>query len=497
MLAGCTSLKGRSEPIVTFNIVMAAGTELLYKPLKPEAEVQKGWVKPVAAAEQQHPPVSKVSNGETEPMETDLPGEAAAVAEQAAIAVAAPINAEAEEKPAHAADAAVDTSASAIPRNPPSDADAAATAAAAAQSGLPTIVAEEPITAAEPAPPLPADHIAELSATNAVEEVQPNPSAAEAVKPAMSAAEKLQPAQQITEDVPLAKRAQKTSGRKKPVPPPSHRKTRALERQKGRASPASINGSSAPAALGRQTRQGSARLAAASTDVPAVPGMVVGSEAAPVLIAMPGLADLKSAGDSSKAAAATSEAIVAPSAGGDNAAAGQESAPAGDAGAVGAGGASTDIQQPADEATQAAPKPKRKSLGLREVLSLGMTSPADNVPLFPVTWGGSAESTRSRLQANSRPAATQLAKSAGRQRGFSISKPAEAQEHAVENTSAEAKGGGEGAVEQAAKSAARRKTRQAAAAEKSGKAGQVSRRLPSLLLHHQYIWATPCYRRCI
>ncbi len=47
----------------------------------------------------------------------------------------------------------------------------------------------------------------------------------------------------------------------------------------------------------------------------------------------------------------------------------------------------------------AAGKPPRKSLGLlREVLSLGETAAREDAPLFPVTWGGSAESTRSRSQ---------------------------------------------------------------------------------------------------
>lgn len=46
-------------------------------------------------------------------------------------------------------------------------------------------------------------------------------------------------------------------------------------------------------------------------------------------------------------------------------------------------------------------KQNRKSLGLlREVLSLSMSTAAgEDAPLFPVTWGGSAESTRSRSQA--------------------------------------------------------------------------------------------------
>ncbi|BDA40764.1 probable chromodomain-helicase-DNA-binding protein 4 at N-terminal half [Coccomyxa sp. Obi] len=57
-----------------------------------------------------------------------------------------------------------------------------------------------------------------------------------------------------------------------------------------------------------------------------------------------------------------------------------------------------------DGDVKAAVKPPRKSLGLlREVLSLGETAAREDVPLFPVTWGGSAESTRSRSQTTGRP----------------------------------------------------------------------------------------------
>jgi len=54
----------------------------------------------------------------------------------------------------------------------------------------------------------------------------------------------------------------------------------------------------------------------------------------------------------------------------------------------------------AGDAAAADRKSKRKSLGLlREVLSLSMAAAAgEDAPLFPVTWGGSAESTRSRSQ---------------------------------------------------------------------------------------------------
>ena len=125
-----------------------------------------------------------------------------------------------------------------------------------------------------------------------------------------------------------------------------------------------------------------------------------------------------------------------------------------------------------------AKKPPRKSLGLlREVLSLGFSAPSESAPLFPVTWGGSAESTRSRSQTTGRPS-------------FSGAPPAlGGRSSAAEDDTNAKRTPAKGPVAPAedlsgVNQGAPRRTRQAAASEKSMRIVKVSRWSESWLEEH-------------
>jgi hypothetical protein len=183
------------------------------------------------------------------------------------------------------------------------------------------------------------------------------------------------------------KSALKASGRRKRVPPPAHRKTMTLERKKNSLTEV---GSDAAATHGWQRRQASARLAN------------IGERMAAAEHAE-GLLGATAPGEETRVQPEADAKMASPRHGSDDTAdygAAEQHANANAAGGTGV------PQQGSSRDAQAGAKPKRKSLGLREVLGLSMSTANNNAPLFPVTWGGSTEtilSTRSRSQASGRP----------------------------------------------------------------------------------------------
>ncbi|CAL8466932.1 g6468 [Coccomyxa elongata] len=211
-------------------------------------------------------------------------------------------------------------------------------------------------------------------------------------------------------------------GRSRGGQAPSHRKTVGLERRSSRLGPgASSSGpTTAPAqqitrhASSRTTRHHAATAKAAqqSATIGEAPPTSNGLEAAMAAstgedVAVPMVEDMAveqpTAGTDEAALAAPPE-QAQPAQEAPPAAAEDPTRQKGLGGAVAQ--AEEDVQKGGREGVEkgvddgkAAGKPPRKSLSLlREVLSLGETAAREDAPLFPVTWGGSAENTRSRSQ---------------------------------------------------------------------------------------------------
>ena len=208
---------------------------------------------------------------------------------------------------------------------------------------------------------------------------------------------------------------------------PPHRKTVGLERRSSRLGPGASSGgpTSVPARLitqhasSRTTRH---HAAAAALGPNIAQQSATSAEAPPKLAAAPEAATAASTAEDVAVPTVKDMAVEQPTAGTDEAAMPpppdqaqqvQDARPAaaeGSSGQEGPGGAVTRAEenvrkgdregvQKGNDGGKAAGRPPRKSLGLlREVLSLGETAAHEDAPLFPVTWGGSAESTRSRSQ---------------------------------------------------------------------------------------------------